>query len=115
MRMITYSVNWMGPINKEWIERHGSYWSGGRIDIREHVSFDHLSEEEFDHLPEDEYYSMFELSPWGEEYGLPIMHSDDWFSFGKWLREYKTEKLVPYAKIIADYEKDNPTIRWFTK
>lgn len=32
-RMISYFANYMGPINKKWIEDHGDCWMGGRIDI----------------------------------------------------------------------------------
>ena len=33
--MVTYSTNWMGPINQKWVEEHGDCWSAGRIDIRD--------------------------------------------------------------------------------
>lgn len=111
-RVISYSVNWMGPINKQWVEEHGNHWAGGRIDIREYID---LSEEKLDSLTAEEELDLYELSPWGEEYGLPIMHSEDWCRFRDWLSNYKTEKLVPYKQIIDDYEKTNPAIRWFNK
>ena len=31
--MITYSTNWMGPINTEWIAKYGDCWAAGRIDV----------------------------------------------------------------------------------
>lgn len=88
--MITYSVNWMGPINPDWIKKNGDYWAAGRIDIRG--------------IPDD---------PYGDEYGLSAMHMEDWCKLRDWLVTYKTEEVVSYETLIESYEKDNPKIRWF--
>ncbi len=95
--MISYSTNWMGPVNINWYHERGltetvtktltedsaftakkkgdvfSYtditerWSGGRIDV----------------------YGTGE--PYGDELGLPIMHGEDYARFSVWLRKFKTE------------------------
>ena len=68
--MISYSTNWMGPINQKWTEEHGDCWSAGRIDIRG--------------VPDES---------WGLEYGLPLMHVEDWNDFSGWLDDFETHEL----------------------
>lgn len=88
--LISYSTNWMGPIRKSWCDEHGDYWSGGRIDIRG--------------VPDE---------PWGLEYGLPIMHTEDWNALSDWLDDLKTEELWSFDDIITQYEQQyNRKIRW---
>ena len=100
--MITYSINWMGPINKKWLDENGSHWAGGRIDIREHVSLAHYTDEQLDAMSDEEYYSHFSIDPeYGEEYGLPIMHGEDFGKMREWLRTLKTEKLLPYTDLTT--------------
>ena len=89
--MISYSTNWMGPISKAWCDKHGDYWSGGRIDI---------------------YGVKGEFYP--GEYGLPIMHSEDWNDFSGWLDDFETHSLWQFDDIIAQYEQESGRkIRWF--
>ena len=89
--MISYSTNWMGPINENFIEEYGSHWSGGRIDI----------------------YGV-PGHPWGFEYSLPIMHTEDWNDFGDWLEELETEELLSFEDILEKYFIDKGRIiRWF--
>jgi len=88
--MIYYSTNWMGPVNTDWIKQHGDYWATGRIDI---------------------------YGPWNhpDEHSLPPMHVEDWHRFSNWLYELKTKRKWGFKRIISEYEKTNPEIRWFTK
>ena len=89
--MISYSTNWMGPINKAWCDEHGDYWSGGRIDIRG--------------VPDE---------PWGLEYGLPIMHTEDWNALSDWLDNLETEKLWSFEDLIGNFQLIHDTkIRWW--
>lgn len=89
--MITYSCNWMGPINTKWIEENGDGWSGGRIDISG--------------IPDSHY---------GEEYALPIMRNEDWCLFCEWVSKVSTEKQVEFKELIEWFEKDNDyKIQWF--
>lgn len=89
--MVSYSTNWMGPIRQAWCNEHGDYWSGGRIDI---------------YGVPGEHYPI--------EYGLPIMHSEDWNALSYWLDEMQTEELWTYEKLIEHfqywYKKE---IRWW--
>jgi hypothetical protein len=117
--MITYSTNWMGPVNMDWyrernltvtktvvqeedskftsrkkgdiyeVEEITQQWCGGRIDIRGEG-----------------------LGPYGEEMGLPIMKADCYNSFSDWLYTVCTEKVWPLKKLVERYESFNPKIVW---
>lgn len=117
--MITYSTNWMGPVNMDWYRQRGltvtktvvqeedskytdrkrgdvyeieeitQRWAGGRIDVRGEG-----------------------LGPYGEELGLPIMSVDCYNSFSDWLQEHCTEKIWSLDKLVECYEKTNPKIVW---
>ena len=89
--LISYSTNWMGPISKAWCDEHGDYWSGGRIDI---------------YGVPGEHYPI--------EYGLPVMHSEDWNDFSGWLDDFETHELWQFDDIIAQYEQESDRkIRWW--
>ena len=88
--MISYSTNWMGPINMKWIEEHGDCWSAGRIDIRG--------------VPDE---------PWGLEYGLAPMHTEDWNALSDFLWDFQSEELIPYEKLIELFEANyGKKVRW---
>lgn len=87
----TYWLNWMGPINREWIQTNGDYWASGRIDV----------------------------SPGNDEIGVPIMHSDDWQKFCIWLDNLTTkeQKILSLDKILELYYNDGNSnkIVWWKK
>jgi hypothetical protein len=88
--MVTYSTNWMGPINMKWIEEHGDYWSAGRIDIRG--------------VPDE---------PWGLEYGVAPMHTEDWNALSDFLDRLHGETVIPYDTLIMLFEAEyGKKIRW---
>jgi len=98
--MISYSTNWMGPINLKWYCERGlleegsveptTYYSAGRIDIRG--------------VPDE---------PWGLEYGVEPMHGEDWNHFSNWLDDFETEELVSYNALIEQFETHyGKRIRW---
>lgn len=89
--MITYYLNWMGPINTDWISKNGDQWSCGRIDVSGTGD-------------------MF-----GTEIGVPHMLSSDWIVFGLWLRDFASQKLLSLKELVAEYEKTNPKITWLRK
>lgn len=89
--MVSYSTNWMGPINQKWIEENGDCWSAGRIDI---------------YGAPGEHYPI--------EYGLPPMHRDDWNALSYWLEEMQTEELWTYEKLIEHFQYwYGKEIRWW--
>jgi len=112
--MVNYSTNWMGPISIRWYEDNNipyeevtkynrilkkevtfknwkENWSGGRIDIRG--------------VPGE---------PHGDEYGLPIMRTEDWNDFSDWLDGLDSEKVLSFENIVMLYELNSKTkIRWW--
>ena len=89
--MISYSTNWMGPINQKWIEEHGDCWAGGRIDI---------------YGVPGEHYPI--------EYGLPVMHTEDWNALSDWLDDLETEELWSFEDLIGNFQLIHDTkIRWW--
>ena len=87
--MIDYFLNWMGPINQKWIENNGTDWSSGRIDV-----------------------DGIENEPFGTEYPIPPMKSEDWNYFSDWLSELETVDVWDLKRLIAEYELSNKKIRW---
>lgn len=88
--MITYSTNWMGPINETWIAEHGDYWAAGRIDI---------------YGVPGEHYPL--------EYSLPPMHVEDWNAFSDFLDRLTGEQLMPFESLIMLFEAEyGKKIRW---
>ena len=98
--MISYSTNWMGPINVQWFGERGllkegsveptTYYSAGRIDI---------------YGVPGEHYPL--------EYSLAPMLGEDWNDFSDWLQGFETQELWEFEKLIACYEgASNTKIRW---
>jgi len=70
-----------------------THYCAGRIDIRG--------------LDPEEYWSGW------DEYGLDVMHCEDWNALSDWLDEFESEEKVPYDELIALFEKDyGKRIRW---
>ena len=91
--MITYSTNWMGPINAKWVEEHGDCWAAGRIDI---------------YGVPGEHYPI--------EYSLPVMHVRDWAEFSEWLDDVETEELLSFDELISRFERTvSKKIQWLEK
>ena len=86
---VRYSLNWMGPINKAWIEKNGNGWSVGRIDVYG------------DDVPE---YT---------ELGLDMMKSKDWVRFTRWIEGITTPEIWTTEQLVQAYEFHNPKIVWF--
>jgi hypothetical protein len=100
--MITYSTNWMGPINLHWYGERGLLesdgvtptirYSAGRIDIRDD------SKEGYE--------------GW-DEYSVSPMHGEDWNALSDFLWDFSSEELVPYDKLIEKFEENyGKKIRW---
>jgi len=100
--MITYSTNWMGPVNIHWYEERGLLeddgvtpkitYSAGRIDIRDG--------------------SKHGYDGW-HEYGVAPMHGEDWNALSDYLWDLTTEELLPYDTLIEQFETHyGKKIRW---
>ena len=101
--MISYSTNWMGPINLHWYEENGLLeadgvtptirYSAGRMDIRDD--------------------SKEGYAGW-HEYSLAPMRSEDWNLFSTWLDDLETETLWTLDQILEEYRQDTGhVIRWW--
>lgn len=84
--MITYSTNWMGPINTDWIKKHGSHWCAGRIDIHG--------------------------AGYPDEVALPPLYDQDWHRFSNWLDDVQTEEVLDLPALVKMYEKNHPSLKW---
>lgn len=80
--MIRYSTNWMGPVNAEWVRKHGEHWAGGRIDIR-----------------------GGDLDEHGTEIGVRTMHGEDWLELNKFCDGLKTESVLSPEDFWKRFEK----------
>ena len=90
--MVTYSTNWMGPINECWISKYGTEWSAGRIDIRDDTKHGY--------------------DGW-DEYSVAPMRTEDWNALSDYLWDLTTEELLSYNDLIEQFETHyGKRIRW---
>lgn len=87
---INYSTNYMGPVNSDWIKKHGSDWAGGRIDL---------------YGVNSDYPEEFEIS-------LPFMKTDDYKKFSDWLETLETDDVWTLQQLVEQYQKTNSKIVW---
>ena len=114
--MVTYSINWMGPVSTRWYEERNipfemretsgkllpkveykhflESYSCGRIDIRG--------------LDEERYYCG------QHEYGLAPMKTNDWNYLSDWLNNLETEQRLGYTSLLQQFEEYlGRDIQWF--
>ena len=85
----SYSTIWMGPVNPDWAEITGGEWAAGRI----------------------EFYGKT-----GNQVGEtfpPLMNKEDWDQFSDWLKTFVSSEILTLEQLVAEYEKFNPSIRWW--
>jgi len=75
--MYTYFLNYMGPINMDWIKKNGSGWRAGRIDVD---------------------------GPSPDEYAVNVMDADSWVLFGDWLFNLTTETKLEFQELVTRFE-----------
>jgi hypothetical protein len=94
--MITYFLNWMGPVANRWYTERGlnptdpkDRYATGRIDI---------------HIP-DEY---------NKEYGVYPMKAASWNKLGDWLWTLETEKVLGKSELFQRFEEETGhKIEWW--
>ena len=98
IRSFTYFLNMTGPWKLDWYRVRGLLrddqpihsYAGGRIDIRGDTE-----------------------SPFGDEYSVNPMRTEDWYALGRWLNVLETEYQWTYEQIIKTFEEQTGiTIRW---
>lgn len=92
---VTYFLNWMGPISKQWYTDRGltDNYSAGRIDIRD------SSKEGYE--------------GW-DEYAVPPMKDTSWGKLSDWLSDLETEEVVGYYRLIEMFEQQTRhKIEWW--
>ena len=120
--MITYSTNWMGPINLRWYEERGLTEKKTRIVTEDSILLE-MGRKVGDVLEYDEvttYYSGGRIDirgvpdePWGLEYGVAPMHGEDWNALSDYLWDLTTEELLSYNTLIEQFETHyGKRIRW---
>jgi hypothetical protein len=123
--MISYSTNWMGPISMDWFRDRGLTEKKTRVVTEDSVLVE-MGRKVGDVLEYDEITTHYcggridihgvPDEPWGLEYGLPIMHGEDWNALGDYLRDLTTEELLPYDTLIEQFETQyGKKIRWADK
>ena len=118
--MITYSTNWMGPVNLNWYRERGLTKIVREV-LEEDQKFGKLKKGEvWEHEDITTYYSAGRIDirgvpdePWGLEYGVAPMHGEDWNALGDYLWDLTTDTLLSYSELIERFETETGTkIRW---
>ena len=121
--MISYSTNWMGPINMQWFEERGLTEKVTQVVTEDSVLVELGRKNVGDVLEYNEvttYYSAGRIDIYGVpgehyplEYSLAPMLGEDWNDFSDWLEGFETQELWEFEKLIACYESfSNTKIRW---
>ena len=120
--MISYSVNFMGPISLDWYRERGlTKMESVPLELEEIA--DRLDkqigdEHEFERVTE--YWAGGRIDIYGVpdenyplEYALPIMDGTSWNLFSDWLDEYETIELKTFDQLMSAFEADTDhVIRW---
>lgn len=95
-----YSLNWMGPISKEFLEQYGYNWCGGRIDCR------------YSGKPQDDP----DYEPYGNELGVATMYGTSWSLLDTWLDGMVTHRLLNEETLFVRFENETGhRIRWWSE
>ena len=114
--MISYFLNWMGPLTNQWYEERGLLKVDGEIYVeRLGVTIPNytITQEyatgrvDVSGLDPDEYYDG------KTEYSAPMMKKESWYGFSYFLKELKTNELYSFDELVKEYEKNNSKIEWF--
>lgn len=124
--MITYSTTWMGPISLDWYRKRG-LTRKQKTTIQSEDVAKSLGRQVGDTVEYDEptvSYSGGRIDIYGvdpteyyggrHEYGLPVMHSEDWGALSHWLYHHETPELWTYDELIDTFERKclKRKIRW---
>ena len=123
--MISYSTNWMGPVNMNWFRERGLTEKRTRI-VEENSILVKIGRKQVgDVLEYDEittHYSAGRIDirddskegydGWNE-YGLSPMRTEDWNALSDYLDTLETKELLSYDELIEQFETHyGQKIRW---
>ena len=123
--MITYSTNWMGPVNMNWYRERGLTRKVTRV-VKEDDLLVKLGRKKVgDVLEYDEittHYGAGRIdirddtkegyAGW-DEYSVAPMHGEDWNALSDYLWDLTTEELLSYNTLIEQFETHyGKKIRW---
>mgnify|MGYP001335423122 FL=1 len=120
---VTYSTNWMGPVNMKWYSDRGLTRKVSKL-LEEDQRFGDLKAGDtwtYDEITTEYACGRIDirgLDPekyWNgwDEYGVAPMHGEDWNALGDFLDGLSGEKVVPYESLIMLFEAQyGRKIRW---
>lgn len=118
---VRYSTNWMGPISLDWFRERGLTKRVTKVLDEDSSFFGKKKGDviEYDEIIESykggrlDFWNPYSDSHYPDEMGVPPMRAEDWDRFGNWLYEFETDKVLTLKEIVVEYEKTNPSIRWW--
>lgn len=124
--MVTYSTNWMGPINMDWYRKRGLTRRVSKV-LEEGKTFYPKGLKAGDTWEYDEitvHYGAGRIDirdsekqgydGW-DEYSLSPMHGEDWNALGDFLWDLTTPTQLSYNTLIEQFEAQyGKKIRWAT-
>ena len=120
---VTYSTNWMGPVNMKWYSDRGLTRKVSKL-LEEDQRFGDLKAGDtwtYDEITTEYACGRIDirgLDPekyWNgwDEYSLSPMHGEDWNALSDFLDRLSGEKVVPYKSLIMLFEAQyGRKIRW---
>lgn len=124
--MITYSTNWMGPVNMDWYRKRGLTRKVTEVLSEDRVFFPKGLKAgdtwEYDEITVNYCAGRIDIRDsekqgydgW-DEYSLAPMHVEDWNALGDYLWELTTPTQLCYNELIQQFEAHyDKRIRWST-
>ena len=123
--MITYSTNWMGPVNMDWFRKRGLTKKVtkvvdensilvklGRKQVGDVLEYDEVTIQYAAGRIDIRNSSKSGYAGWNE-YSVAPMHCEDWNALGDYLWDLTTEELLSYNTLIEQFETHyGKSIRW---
>ena len=123
--MISYSTNYMGPVNMDWYRQRGFT----DMRVRSLNEYDKWVREGYRHVGDPiwvesvtvtcaagriDIYGLDETEYYGgtHEYSVPPMKIESWNRLTEWLEELETTDLWTYEQIIQEFERNNKPVEW---